>query len=158
MNVLIFLLSLLVTGTTIADKPKANPISNKISILLSEKTNFSKKNNRKLIASLLLKQLTQLDSLIPYNTPAERSWLEKEKVQSNKRSKRYLHMLDSAIFAKWWLKDRISVTSDWLKENQSDNITEKQEALNWIAIIYTLTPELDMFNQSLGRRRQFNFL
>lgn len=151
MKHILFLICILFvsTATTASITPK-NGISHKIYTVLSDKTDFNKKANRQLLATLLIKQLNDLDLLIPYNTPAENDWLEKERSQYKGSTERLINLISTPIFAKDWLKDRISYTRGLLKENQSNGISLKQETLNWINISLTLNPQFDGFNENLS--------
>ncbi|WBV72843.1 hypothetical protein PGH42_08435 [Legionella pneumophila] len=150
MKNIIFLICILISTAAIADKHSQDRISYKISTLLSNKTDFNKKENRQILATLLIKQLTDLDILIPYNTPAENAWLEKEKSEAHGSTERVINLTSSPIFAKYWLKDRIQYTCELLKENQASGIPLKQETLNWLNISLILMSEYNGINENLS--------
>ncbi len=131
-----FLFSTAIFAQTIPREDSSNVIYG----LLTDK-DFRIKENRKLLATALIKNLQELNKFVPANTPEDAVWLKNEIQESRGNSGRGRTYASSPIFYKFWLKDRIAQLIEELDSINSDSNPLRSEAILWVSVGHQLTSE-----------------
>jgi len=148
MKKVLLILYLLVSPMIFA---KSGDVAKEVSGLFVNKTDFTKKKNRKVLAFALIKNLSQLNEIIPKNSPADESWLKTEIHESKMVTQRQINYLSTSIFAKFWLKDRFNWMINNLNYAYSDSTHLKDEIIIWTDIGDFLHGESEMINDNFQK-------
>lgn len=146
MNKAVLILLLLLSPTIFAKNTQRTITS--ISGLFVDKVDFSKRENRKLLASALRKNLSELNKIIPRNTPEDSTWLRQEMEESKGDTQREINYLSTSIYSKFWLKDRLEWMIKYLDEILVDSLSLKYETIIWISIGDFLHSEYEMIDNN----------
>lgn len=144
MNKVILILLFLLSPVVFAKNIHVEEVSR----LFNERTDFTKKQNRNLLASALIKNLSELNDIIPRNTPEDESWLKQEMQESRGNTQREINYLSTPIFSKFWLKDRIEWMIADLDKTMLASISLKDETIIWTTIGDELHAESEMINDN----------
>lgn len=133
-KIVVFILLIVFTNVVIAEKILNVDSRTEITKIFHEQNNFSNKKNRQLLAKALIRNLSELNEIIPRNTPEDEQWMQKEMQESTNNFSRLAHTTKTAIFAKYWLKGRVEEIIGQLRQIATDSLPLKYEAILWLVV------------------------